>query len=105
MVTKLDSFEEFTTATGDTRPSVVYYSADWCGSCRVVGPTIEQLEKKYTNVSVYNVDVDEQPIISKEVGIRALPTVMAFKEGSKLHDIRGGDLVAIQKLFTGADNL
>lgn len=62
--------------------AVVDFWAEWCGPCRMISPIIEQLSDEYKGkVLVGKVDVDANPKISMEYGIRSIPTVLILKDG------------------------
>ncbi len=63
-------------------PVLVDFYADWCGPCRDLAPTINMLADDYKGKVLFlKVDVDAQPKISDEYGVRVLPTVMLFNKG------------------------
>lgn len=70
--------------------AVVDFWAEWCGPCRMIAPIIEELSKEYDGkVKVGKVDVDTNPGVSMEYGIRSIPTVLILKDG-KIFDKQVG---------------
>lgn len=62
--------------------AVVDFWAEWCGPCRMIGPIIEELSKEYEGkVLVGKVNVDDNPEVSMNYGIRSIPTVLILKDG------------------------
>ncbi|MDQ3112129.1 MAG: thioredoxin [Bacteroidota bacterium] len=74
------NFEELVTKS--TQPVLVDFWAEWCGPCRMVGPIVEEISKEYEGKAVVGkVDVDSNPNISMQFGIRNIPTILFFKNG------------------------
>ena len=77
---------------------VVDFWAPWCGPCRAVGPIIDELAKEYEGkVRVVKMNVDENPATPTKFGIRAIPTLVVFKNGETVEQITGAVTKAAMK--------
>jgi thioredoxin 1 len=65
--------------------ALVDFWAPWCGPCKMMAPTIEQLAKElHGKVKVAKVNVDEEQELSSKFGIMSIPTLMIFKDGKPI---------------------
>ncbi len=70
--------------------ALVDFWAAWCGPCQMLGPVIEQLAGDYDGKAVIaKLNVDENPNIAAEYGIRSIPTMLIFKNGEVVDQMVG----------------
>ena len=70
--------------------AVVKFSATWCGPCRQMENTIENIENEGTNVKFYNVDVDELPELAEEHEVMSIPVLLYYKGSLQVDRTLGG---------------
>ncbi|HET6321185.1 MAG TPA: thioredoxin [Hyphomicrobium sp.] len=65
-----------------TEPVLVDFFAEWCGPCKAMAPALEQVAKEMQGkVKIVKLDVDQNPGVTGKYGIRAMPTLIMFKNG------------------------
>lgn len=75
---------------GSSTPVVVDFWAPWCGPCRLLGPTIENLAGEFAGkVKVGKMDTDQNPEVPGSLGISSIPTVVFFQGGREVRRLVG----------------
>jgi thioredoxin 1 len=64
---------------------VIDFYADWCKPCKVMDPIIEELAKEMTDVRFEQVNVEEEPEYTSEMGVMSLPTFVVFQDDVEIY--------------------
>ena len=75
-----------------TTPVVVDFWAEWCGPCKTIAPSLEEISNEMGDkVKIVKLNIDENPDIAAQFGVRSIPTLAMFK-GGEVSDIKVGAL-------------
>lgn len=65
-------------------PVVVDFWAEWCGPCKMIGPSLEEISEEMAGkVKITKVNIDENPDLAAKYGVRSIPTLLLFKNGEQ----------------------
>jgi thioredoxin 1 len=71
-------------------PVLVDFWAEWCGPCKAIGPSVEQLAQEYAGkAKVFKLDVDADPNIASQFGVMSIPALLVFKGGKVVDQMVG----------------
>ncbi|THU82322.1 thioredoxin [Dendrothele bispora CBS 962.96] len=106
-VEAIKSLDDFHSIINNGKPILIDFWATWCGPCRVISPIFEQFSgmEQFSGVEFYKVDVDKQTDISEEVGIKAMPTFVLYKDGKKLNEVVGAHPQKLEQVAKDAKGL
>jgi thioredoxin 1 len=87
---KVDSANFQSEVLDSSVPVVVDFWAEWCGPCKMIAPSLEEISNEMEGkVKVAKINIDENPEIASQFGVRSIPTLAMFKAGA-VADIKVG---------------
>ncbi|MCH4167561.1 MAG: thioredoxin [Megasphaera sp.] len=80
IVITADNFD--TEVLASDKPVLVDFWASWCGPCRALGPTIDEIAAEHPEIKVGKVNVDDNVALAKKFHVLSIPTLAVFKDGT-----------------------
>lgn len=91
MATKAVGDDNFdTNVLASDKPVLVDFWAEWCGPCKMIGPSLEEISEELGDqVTIAKLNIDDHPDTPSKYGVRGIPTMILFKDG-KIVDTKVG---------------
>ena len=85
-----ETFNKFVLETSLEHPVVIDLWAEWCGPCKLFSPVYEKVSKDYSyEMDFVKLNVDENPELADEYGVRSIPSVIIFSNSQPIAQISG----------------
>ncbi|KGN49512.1 thioredoxin O2, mitochondrial [Cucumis sativus] len=93
--------ESLSKAREEALPAIFYFTAAWCGPCRLLAPVIKDLSKTYPEVTTYKIDIDQEGLerTLNDLNITSVPTLHFFQDGKEAGKIVGADVAGIKHMM------
>lgn len=102
----IEQSDNLTTLLSDETPYILYFTASWCGPCRMISPEFEKLKQNYPNIDFYKIDIDECEEISSLFNIRSVPTFYLYKKKREYYNkCEGADQRHLSELLLSLNSL
>jgi len=87
---KVDSSNFQAEVLDSAEPVVVDFWAEWCGPCKMIAPSLEEIANEMAGkVKIAKLNIDDNPELAAQFGVRSIPTLILFKGGKPVDQIVG----------------
>jgi Thioredoxin domain-containing protein len=102
--TKIFDFEANKEWSFTGKPTLLNFTASWCGPCKMFAPTLETLAEKYKGqIDILKIDIDQQPQLPAMFGIRSVPTTLFLVKGEE--PILAGGVITEEQMVQAVEEL
>ncbi|ORY95048.1 thioredoxin [Syncephalastrum racemosum] len=95
----IKDIKEFQELINRKKVTAIHFTAEWSGPCRVIGPLFEELAEIYQDYTCLKVDMDDAQAISREAGVKAMPTFKFYFDGEEAIDLVGTNTESLRDIF------
>lgn len=83
----IDEYEEI--VLKNEGKSIIDFYALWCGPCRMLEPILESISEENEDITIYKVNIDENPELANQFMVTSIPTIVLMNNGSKIETLVG----------------
>ncbi len=67
------------------KPVIADFNADWCGPCRMMRPTLDEIAAERDDIKVVSINIDDEDELAEDYGISSIPCLVVFKDGREVN--------------------